>query len=64
MSGGVVVVRLDRVCKLEIMKRKANLIGSRIFIENDLSYDYRKRQETLNKQVKEKKEVGMKIKSG
>lgn len=63
-SGGVIVVRLDKVCKIEVMKRKSKLAGSRIFIENDLSYEERKKQETINRWVKEKKEIGIKVRAG
>lgn len=63
-SGGVVVARVGKEEKIEIMKRKNKLMGTRIFIENDLSYEDRKRQEEINRWVKEMKEKGYKVKTG
>lgn len=58
VSGGVTIAKLGRVEKIEVMKRKCKLVGTRIFIENDLSYDDRKKQEEINRWVKEKKRKG------
>lgn len=63
-SGGVIVARVGREEKIEIMKRKSKLVGTRIFIENDLSYEERKRQEEIHKWVKEMREKGFKVKTG
>lgn len=57
-SGGVIIAKLGREEKIEVMKRKNKLAGTRIFIENDLSYEERKKQEEIHKWVKEKKERG------
>lgn len=46
------------------MNRKRKLVGSNIFIENDLSYDDRKKQEEIFKWIKEKKEIGLTVKAG
>lgn len=46
------------------MKRKKNLVAIRIFIENDFTYDDRKKQKEINKWAKEKKEKGLKTKAG
>lgn len=63
-SGGVSIARLGREEKIEVMKRKSKLAGTRIFIENDLSYEDRKKQEEINMWAKEKREGGMKLKVG
>lgn len=58
ISGGVTVVKVGSQEKVEIMKRKSKLAGSRIFIENDLAFEDRKRQEDIHRWVREKKEKG------
>lgn len=64
ISGKVVVAKLGREIKTEVMKKKSKLAGSRIFIENDLNYGERKRQEEIYARVKEKWENGLAIRSG
>lgn len=64
-SDAVVVAKVNRECKIEIMKkRKGLLAGIRIFIEKDLFYEERKRQELLNKWVKEEREESMNVRIG
>lgn len=63
-SGGVVVARVGKEEKIEIMKRKNKLAGTRFFIENDFSFEERNRQAQIIKWVKEKKERGFRVKIG
>lgn len=47
-GGDVVVAKLGSVEeKRQVMINKSKLSGSRMFIENDLSYEDRKRQEEI-----------------
>ena len=50
--------------KMEIMKNKNKLVGTKIFIENDLTFDERKRQEEIINWVKIQKNKGTNIKIG
>lgn len=43
-SDNVVVAKLGRKIKKEVMLNKSKLVGSKIFIENDLTFDERKKQ--------------------
>lgn len=63
-SGPVVVARVGRKEKEEIMKNKKKLVGTDIYIENDLSLDDRKKQEEINRWVKEKRREGWNIRQG
>lgn len=63
-SGGVTIARLGREEKIEVMKRKSKLAGTNIFIENDLSYDDRKKQEEIGLWIRERRELGWKLKIG
>lgn len=64
-SGSVLVVKLGSVDdKRKIMMNKGKLVGSRIYIENDLSYEDRKRQEEIARWVKKRKEEGKLVKIG
>ncbi|XP_070517914.1 uncharacterized protein PF3D7_1120000-like [Cardiocondyla obscurior] len=64
-NGKVVVVNLwSSQEKREVMIRKSKLKGGSIFIDNDLSWEDRKRQEKLNRWVKEEREKGKDIKRG
>lgn len=64
ISGKVKVARVNRELKTEIMRKKNRLAGSRIFIENDFNFEDRKRQEELYAWVKEKRELGLKMRAG
>lgn len=50
--------------KMKIMQNKNKLLGTRIYIENDLSYEDRKKQEEINRWVKARKAEGKLIKIG
>ena len=64
-SGNVVILKLGSMAqKNEVMKNKSKLVGSRIFIENDLPLEVRKEQEEIQRWVKEKKELGMDVRTG
>lgn len=64
-SGSVIVIKLsNREKKIEIMKNKNKLSGTKIYIENDLTYEDRKKQEEISKWVKNKKEIGWNVKAG
>ena len=63
-SGRILIVRLEKNEKAEIMKRKSRLAGTRIYIENDLSFEDRKRQVEMYRWIKEKRELGWNIRAG
>lgn len=64
-GGSVIVARLGSVGeKRQIMGSKSKLAGTKIFIENDLSYEDRKRQEEMAKWVRSRREEGWSIKLG
>lgn len=59
-SGKVLIVSLKtEEDKREIIKGKNKLKGCRIFIEHDLSWEQRKRQENISVQVKSQKIKGL-----
>lgn len=47
--GAVVVAKVDTEYKIGIMKNKGMLAGTKIYVENDLSWKERKKQELINK---------------
>lgn len=63
-SGPVVVAKVSSEDKEEIMKRKSRLVGTAVYIENDLSLEDRRKQEEINKWVKKKKGEGWMVKQG
>lgn len=64
-GGSVIVVKLESLDdKRKIMQNKSKLLGTRIYIENDLSYEDRKKQEEINRWVKTRKAEGKLIKIG
>lgn len=64
-GGSMIVAKLGSVEeKRQIMGSKSKLAGSKIFIENDLSYEDRKRQEEMAKWVRSRREEGWSIKLG
>lgn len=63
-SGKVVVAKLSREMKVEVMKNKNKLAGSRVYIENDLTFEERKRQEEMYTWAKEKRDLGFTVKAG
>ena len=64
-SGNVIIVKIGSAeQKNEIMINKNKLVGTRIFIENDLPYEDRKRQEEIQRWVKEKRELGFDVRAG
>lgn len=63
-SGPVIVAKVGEHDKSEIMKKKSILRGTRIFIENDLNVDDRKKQEEIHRWVKERRGEGWMVKSG
>lgn len=64
-GGSVIVVKLGSIeDKKKVMVNKSKLAGTKIFIENDLSYEDRKKQEEIGKWVKERKEEGKNLKIG
>ena len=64
VSGRVIIAKVEGERKGEIMRNKSKLKGTRIYIENDLNIEDRKRQEELHRWVKEKKEEGWNVKPG
>lgn len=65
VSGTVIVAKVEsEEKKREIMVNKNKLKGENIFIENELTWEERKRQERINKWVKEEKEKGKDVKIG
>ena len=52
LSGRVIIAKVEGAGKGEIMRNKSKLKGTRIYIENDLNIEDRKRQEELHKWVK------------
>ena len=64
MSGRVIVAKIEGEGKEEIMRNKSKLRGTRIFIENDLNIEDRRKQEEIHRWVKEKKGEGWNVKSG
>lgn len=63
-SGSVIVVSVDRETKMAVMKNKSKLRGSKIFIENDLSFEDRKKQKEIRSFVREKREAGWNMRAG
>lgn len=63
-SWPVVVAKVSREDKEEIMRKKSKLRGTSVYIENDLSLEDRWRQEEINKWVKGKKAEGWMVKQG
>lgn len=64
-TGSVIVARLSSMDdKREVMRNKKKLAGSRVFIENDLSYEDRKRQEEIVRWVKDRKAEGLNLRIG
>lgn len=65
VKGTVVIVKLGSAeQKQEIMKNKSRLKGTNIFIDNDLSFEDRKKQEEIGKWVRGQRERGKQIKMG
>lgn len=64
-NGVVIIAKLGSwEQKSAVMKGKSRLKGTTIYIENDMSYDERKKQELIIKWVKEKKAEGIEVKVG
>lgn len=63
-NKNVIIAKIKGEGKNEIMSNKSKLTGSNVFIENDLSFEDRKRQGTIRNWVKEKKEEGWAVKAG
>lgn len=63
-SGPVVIAKVGEQDKSEIMKMKSKLRGTRIFIENDLNVDDRRKQEEIHRWVKAKRGEGWLVNSG
>ena len=64
ISGKVVVAKIEGEGKNEIMMNKNKLRGTKIYIENDLNIEDRKKQEEIHRWVKEKKEEGWNVRAG
>ena len=63
--GKVIIAKIYNFEQRElIMKNKNKLKGTKVFIENDLSFDDRKRQEEIVKWAKVQREKGVDIKVG
>lgn len=64
-GGNVIVAKLGSIEERRIvMANKAKLAGTKIFIESDLSFEERKRQEEIGRWAKGKRELGMRVKVG
>lgn len=64
-NGTVIIVKLDREeTKREVMKNKNKLKGGTVFIENDLTWEERRKQERISRWVKIQKEKGKEVKVG
>ncbi|OXU22600.1 hypothetical protein TSAR_005962 [Trichomalopsis sarcophagae] len=64
-AGKVIVAHLGSVKdKKLVMQNNSKLAGSKIFIENDLSYEERKLQEDINRWVKGQRELGRNVRAG
>ncbi|XP_014222235.1 centrosomal protein of 120 kDa-like [Trichogramma pretiosum] len=64
-SGQVVIGRCQNAeQKEEIMRGKAKLVGSTIFIDNDLTFEERKVQERINRWAREQRDKGKEVRVG
>lgn len=64
-SNKVLIAKLGKEEeKKEIMIRKNKLKGSKIYIENDLTWDERKKQEKINEWAWQRRKEGEQIKIG
>ncbi|XP_070163512.1 golgin subfamily A member 6-like protein 22 [Polyergus mexicanus] len=65
ISGPVIIVKIDKEeDKKWVMRNKNRLKGGKIFIENDLTWEERKRQERIGRWVKEQRSKGEDVKAG
>lgn len=65
ISGPVIIVKIDKEeDKKWVMRNKNRLKGGKIFIENDLTWEERKRQERIGRWVKEQRNKGEDVKAG
>lgn len=65
ISGPVIVARIEnKEKKNEIMTNKSKLKGTNFFIENDLSWEERKRQKSINRWAREQRGKGEEVKIG
>ncbi|XP_014229659.1 golgin subfamily A member 6-like protein 2 [Trichogramma pretiosum] len=64
-SGQVIVGKCSKWEQKDmIMRNKSRLTGTTLYIENDLSYEERKKQEAISRWAKEQREKGKEIKIG
>lgn len=64
-SGTVIIAKIEsEVKKEEIMYNKNRLRGERIYIEHDLIWEDRKKQEKIKKWVKQEREKSKNVKVG
>lgn len=64
-SGPVIIAKVESwEKKMVIWKNKAKLKDSEIYIEHDLSWVERKKQETILKWAREQREKGIEVKVG